>query len=105
MENNTRDSWRNIGNAINNYGNLYNEIELSPDCSQEEIKEKYNELIKKFLPSGLYTDESTLSFLLKIAHIYSILGNPIFRKQYDDILKSNQELAQTLIKEYTKVKK
>ena len=90
-------NYEKIEDSIRNYGNLYTAMDLKPNCSQQEINDKFKELMTKFLPAGLYTDESTLTYLIKISCVNSILSKPELRKKYDDILT----LGSTIIKECT----
>lgn len=93
------ENYGQIEESIRKYGNLYAAMGLKPNCSQQEINDKFKELMAKFLPMGLYTDESTLTYLIKISCVNSILSNPNLRKQYDNILIINKDLGSTIIKE------
>lgn len=93
------ENYEKIEDSIRNYGNLYTAMNLKPNCSQQEINDKFKELMAKFLPAGLYTDESTLTYLIKISCVNSILSKPELRKKYDDILMRNIDLGSTIIKE------
>jgi predicted nucleic acid-binding Zn ribbon protein len=62
--------------------NLYNELELQPTATQEEIKEAYSKSRAKLVSSGI--EESEIS--LKIAVLekaYGILSDPTERTNYD----------------------
>lgn len=59
---------------------LYDELELTPDCSFEDIKQQYRLLAKKHHPD-LGGDEEKFK---RIKFAYEVLSDPSRRKQYDE---------------------
>lgn len=59
---------------------LYEELDLSPDCTPEEIKQQYRTLAMKHHPD-LGGDVERFK---RIKFAYEILSNPNRRKQYDE---------------------
>ncbi len=59
---------------------LYEELELSSDCTPEDIKHQYRTLAKKHHPD-LGGDAEVFK---RIKFAYEVLSDPIRRKQYDE---------------------
>ena len=59
---------------------LYDELELTPDCSFEDIKQQYRTLARKYHPD-LGGDEERFK---RIKFAYEVLSDPVRRKQYDE---------------------
>ena len=59
---------------------LYDELDLNPDCSFEDIKHQYRTLAKQHHPD-LGGDEEKFK---RIKFAYEILSDPELRKQYDE---------------------
>jgi curved DNA-binding protein CbpA len=65
---------------------LYEELELSPDCSFDDIKQQYRTLAMKYHPDhGGDVDK-----FQRIKHAYEVLSDPDRRKHYDET-KSTEE--------------
>ena len=69
---------------------LYDVLELSPSCSQEEIKKHYNKMVLKYHPDKK-TGDKDMYELINTA--YSILSNPEKRENYD---KERKLIASTV---------
>jgi len=68
--------------------NLYEVLNLTPSCSQQDIDEAYMVGIFSYKQNsiahyGLVTEEERHQHLLRIEEAYKILGNPRKRKRYD----------------------
>jgi len=59
---------------------LYDDLELQPDCSFEDIKHQYRTLAKKHHPD-LGGDAEIFK---RIKFAYEVLSDPVLRKQYDE---------------------
>ena len=59
---------------------LYEELELTPDCSVEDIKQQYRALARVHHPD-LGGDEEKFK---RIKFAYEVLSDPVRRKQYDE---------------------
>lgn len=59
---------------------LYDDLELKPDCSFEDIKQQYRTLARQHHPD-LGGDEEKFK---RIKFAYEILSDPDLRKQYDE---------------------
>ena len=59
---------------------LYDDLELQPDCSFEDIKHQYRTLAKKHHPD-LGGDAEVFK---RIKFAYEVLSDPDRRKQYDE---------------------
>lgn len=77
--------------------NFYQRLNISPDCSFQEIKRSYRHQIIYFHPDKLihiFTEEEKeirLKQFLLIQEAYETLSNPTKRSIYDDQLRQNQE--------------
>lgn len=60
--------------------NFYNILELSPDCSLEDIKNSYRQLCKKYHPDRNHDDNNKF---LEIQKAYETLVDEDLRKEYD----------------------
>ncbi len=67
---------------------LYDDLELQPDCSFEDIKHQYRTLAKKHHPD-LGGDEEKFK---RIKFAYEVLSDPDRRKQYDETKTTNQPI-------------
>lgn len=67
---------------------LYEELELTPDCTFEEIKQQYRTLARLHHPD-LGGDEEKFK---RIKFAYEVLSDPIRRKQYDESETTNEPL-------------
>ncbi len=64
---------------------LYDDLELQPDCSFDDIKQQYRTLAKKHHPD-LGGDAETFK---RIKFAYEVLSDPVRRKQYDETKTTN----------------
>jgi curved DNA-binding protein CbpA len=64
---------------------LYDDLELQPDCSFDDIKQQYRTLAKKYHPD-LGGDAETFK---RIKFAYEVLSDPVRRKQYDETKTTN----------------
>ena len=64
---------------------LYQELELAPDCTFEEIKQQYRALASKHHPDHGGDSEK----FKRIKFAYEVLGDPVRRKQYDTDASTN----------------
>ena len=62
----------------------YKILETNKNASQEEIKQKYRELAKKWHPDANGNGEESEEKFKDIAEAYSVLSSPAKRKEYDD---------------------
>ncbi len=62
----------------------YKVLELNKNASQEEIKQKYRELAKKWHPDANGNSRESEEKFKDIAEAYSVLSSPVKRKEYDD---------------------
>jgi len=60
--------------------NLYDELELTPNCTDEEIKQKYRSMAQKHHPDKGGDEER----FKRIKLAYEVLSNPNRRKEYDE---------------------
>ena len=61
--------------------NLYDELELSKDCTSEEIKQKYRLLAQIYHPDkAVFGDEEKFK---RIKLAYETLSDPVKRAEYD----------------------
>lgn len=61
--------------------NLYDVLNVEPDCSTKEIKSQYNKLAKQYHPDAPNGDSEMFQF---ISDAYKILSNKGSRMEYDD---------------------
>jgi len=70
--------------------NLYDELELEPNCTPEEIKQKYRVLAQIYHPDkAVFGDEEKFK---RVKLAYEVLSDPIKRAQYDSTGKYNTDL-------------
>ena len=69
-----------MGKVIKYLMTLYEELELSTDCSFDEIKQQYRILAMKHHPDH----GGSVDKFQKIKFAYEVLSDPIRRKQYDE---------------------
>ena len=62
----------------------YKILQINKDASQEEIKQKYRELAKKWHPDANGNSREAEEKFKDIAEAYSILSSPSKRREYDD---------------------
>ena len=65
---------------------LYEELDLTPDCSFEDIKQQYRTLARLHHPD-LGGDEEKFK---RIKFAYEVLSDPLRRKQYDETKSTTQ---------------
>ena len=61
----------------------YNDLELSPKATQEEIKRAYKKLAMKYHPDKTHGNKELEEKFKKVSEAYSVLNNPEKRKSYD----------------------
>ena len=85
--------------------NLYELMNLSIDCSVEDVRKKFKKLIKRFHPDKITALEESLYYNITIAH--HVLGNIDSKMKYDKwLLKSSidhSELKNNFKEELTSV--
>ena len=62
----------------------YKILETSKNASQEEIKQKYRELAKRWHPDANGNSREAEEKFKDIAEAYSVLSSPTKRREYDD---------------------
>lgn len=62
----------------------YKILETNKNASQEEIKQKYRELAKRWHPDANGNSRESEEKFKDIAEAYSVLSSPVKRKEYDD---------------------
>ena len=62
---------------------LYKELELERDATQEEIKKAYRRLARKYHPDKNQSDPHTTEKFQAVSYAYSILSDPEKRRKYD----------------------
>jgi len=62
----------------------YKILETNKNASQEEIKQKYRELAKKWHPDANGNSRESEEKFKDIAEAYSVLSSPVKRREYDD---------------------
>ena len=62
----------------------YKILEINKNASQDEIKQKYRELAKKWHPDANGNSRESEEKFKDIAEAYSVLSSPIKRREYDD---------------------
>ncbi len=81
--------------------NYYEILEVSKNASQEEIKQKYRELAKKWHPDANGNSKESEEKFKAINEAYSHLSSPELRKEYDENLFYQKEAkAQNTNKHY-----
>lgn len=68
--------------------NLYDVLNLTPNCSQDEIKDSYRKLVLEFHPDRPGGDAELFEL---ITHAYTTLKDPIKRKEYDKLYKLSKQ--------------
>lgn len=63
--------------------NLYAVLGLTPAASQEQIRARYRELVRKYHPDLHPGDPNAAAMMERVNGAYDILGNPEERRQYD----------------------
>ena len=78
---------------------LYFVLGLEEHCSQENIKQRYKNLAKKFHPDVNQSKESEETMKI-INQVWDIIGDPKKRKEYDDYLarlRNPQPMVQVFV--------
>jgi curved DNA-binding protein CbpA len=71
--------------------NLYDELELQPTCTPEEIKQKYRLLAQIYHPDkAVFGDEEKFK---RVKLAYEVLSDPVRRAEYDSTGKYNIDLS------------
>lgn len=70
---------------------LYAELEIPKEATQEEIKKAYKKLVMKWHPDKNSNDPTSHDKFQKIAHAYSILSDPNKRAYYDKYGKLDED--------------
>jgi len=71
--------------------NLYDELELQPNCTAEEIKQKYRILAQIYHPDkAVFGDEERFK---RVKLAYEILSDPVKRAEYDSTGQYNTDLS------------
>ena len=66
--------------------NLYEIMNLTPDCTSRQVKKVYRKLVSKFHPDKNNSVEEDLFNHIVIA--YQILSNPIEKASYDNFISN-----------------
>lgn len=61
----------------------YKILEINKDASQDEIKQKYRELAKKWHPDANGNSKESEEKFKDIAEAYSVLSSPTKKREYD----------------------
>lgn len=64
--------------------NFYDVLNISEDCSRQDIKEAYKKLVSIYHPDRPKGDAEMFEL---ITHAYNVLYDPISRKQWDELYK------------------
>ena len=73
-------------------GSFYKRLGLSINATQQEIKDKYHELAKKYHPDKRKSDVSAMDVEIDFAQLseaYETLSDPQAKKQYDLVLRES----------------
>ena len=68
---------------MNNY---YEILGVSQTASDQEVKKAYRDLIQKYHPDKNQNDPKALEFTELLNEAYSVLSNPLKRKEYDNLI-------------------
>jgi curved DNA-binding protein len=70
--------------------NHYQILEISKNATQDEVKKAYRKAALKYHPDHNPSDKEAF-FFKEIKSSYEVLSNPIKRKQYDNIIKRQNQ--------------
>lgn len=76
--------------AFDNF-NLYEELEITKESTQEEIKKAYKKLAMRWHPDKNQHDPSATEKFQRISHAYSILSDPKKKAYYDKYGKLDED--------------
>ena len=82
--------------------NLYDVLNVSPDCTTKEIKDAYRVLVKEFHPDKPGGDAEMFEL---VTHAYNVLSNQNFRKEYDDLYELSKQIESSHFDLKVKAKK
>ena len=68
--------------------NLYDVLNVSQDCTRNELKDAYRQLVKEFHPDRPNGDAEMFEL---IRHAFEILSNPKSREEYDTLFKLSKQ--------------
>lgn len=68
--------------------NLYDVLNVSYDCTKQQIKEAYVKLAKEFHPDKPTGDSEMFEL---VTHAYNVLINPQSRKEFDELFKLSKQ--------------
>ena len=74
--------------------NLYEELGVSPDATQTEIKQAYRRLANKYHPDKQNGDTKDLERFHRIQEAYETLADPVARDRYDRTGESSEGAKQ-----------
>ncbi|ARF11213.1 DnaJ domain protein [Klosneuvirus KNV1] len=69
--------------------NLYDVLDVSPDCDIKDIKTSYKKLVIEFHPDKMGGDAEMFEL---ITHAYNILVNPSSRAEYDEMFALSKQI-------------
>lgn len=69
--------------------NLYDVLDVSPDCDIKDIKTSYKKLVIEFHPDKMGGDAEMFEL---ITHAYNILVNPTTRAEYDEMFALSKQI-------------
>ena len=67
---------------------FYTKFGVSRDASQDEIRDAYRRLAKKYHPDKNIGNKISEELFKEVNNIYDLLSNPVKRKNYDETLKN-----------------
>jgi len=73
----------------------YEVLGLSADAPEEVIKAAYRALAAKYHPDRNHGDPNAELNLKRVNAAFAVLGDPVKRKQYDDLTRSPSDVEQT----------
>ncbi|MEN6550760.1 MAG: DnaJ domain-containing protein [Candidatus Cryosericum sp.] len=71
--------------------NLYAVLGVEPSASQEQIREQYRVLVRKYHPDLHPGDANAAHMMEQVNAAYEVLGNPTERRDYDAQLRLSAE--------------
>ena len=77
------------------YKDYYQILGVSPDASQQEIKQAYRKLARQYHPDVNPGDESAEERFKEISEAYQVLSDPEQRRKYDEMRTDYQRWQQT----------
>ena len=67
----------------------YTVLGVKPTATHEEIRRAYRELARKYHPD--VAGDNTLRLFQEITEAHTVLGNPVKRKEYDELLAAQEQ--------------